>query len=98
MVILDQRVPLAVAWRRMKRRKLWPLAAAGLGGGAILMLLGVVTRTEIGQMLVGYGLLVILSAAYLALGLAIRDRAWRHAPALRGMRRSVDPLHGRRVF
>ena len=77
-----------------------PLSLAGrvaIGGGALMILAGWLTASELGSMLTGYGLLFILSGAYLAGGLAIRDRL-RAASASR--RRPVErqSLLGRRVF
>jgi len=62
-----------------------------------MILAGWLTATELGSMLTGYGLLFVLSGAYLGAGLAIRDRL-RGAAAAR--RRPVErqSLLGRRVF
>jgi hypothetical protein len=49
---------------------------AGLAAGLVGLIVAPFTG-ELGSMLAGYGFLVVLSAAYLLAGLAIRDRVRR---------------------
>ena len=81
----------------MRTSRLSLASWAAIGGGALMILAGWLTATELGSMLTGYGLLFVLSGAYLGAGLAIRDRL-RGAAAAR--RRPVErqSLLGRRVF
>lgn len=81
-------------------RSLWSIAVAGLGLGSFAMVGGTVVGGDLGPLVAGYGALVVLAAMYMAVGLALRDRAWRR------LGRPVDPrriptagrLAGRRVF
>ena len=70
---------------------------AALAGGIGLMLAGSLMATEVGSLMVGYGLLVVLAGAYLGAGLAIRDRVRRAGAARREPARGQSLL-GRRVF
>ncbi len=70
---------------------------AALAGGAGLMLAGSLIATEVGSMMVGYGLLIVLAGAYLGAGLAIRERVRRAAATRREPARGQSLL-GRRVF
>jgi hypothetical protein len=83
----------------MLHTRLWMLAVGSITGSALLVLGGLASGAELGQMVAGYGLLIMMTGVYLAIGLAIRDRVWRRvtarAPTVRPM--PVD-LHGRRVF
>lgn len=72
-------------------------AYAGICGGAGMMLAGWLTTTELGSMLAGYGLLFVLSGAYLGAGLAIRARV-RASGASRHRAVESRTLLGRRVF
>jgi len=55
---------------------------AGAVAGLVLLAVGPFAG-ELGSMLAGYGLLVLVSAAYLLAGLAIRDRVRRRARTAR---------------
>jgi hypothetical protein len=80
-------------------RSLWSLAVAGLGFGSLAMVGGTAIGGELGPLAVGYGVLVLLAALYLVVGLAIRDRVWRRLSAPHTVQRMpVDRLAGRRVF
>jgi hypothetical protein len=57
---------------------MWAMAVAGLALGNVAMVGGSAIGGEFGPLAVGYGLLVTLAALYLVVGLAIRDRVWRH--------------------
>lgn len=83
----------------MRHSRLWPVAGAAISGSVLFILGGVLSGGELGQMVAGYGVLFLLAGVYLAAGLAIRERVWRHvsAPA-RTMRPMPIDLHGRRVF
>ena len=75
-----------------------PVAAwAAITGGIGLMVAGSLIATEVGSLMVGYGLLVGLAGAYLGAGLAIRERV-RRARAGRRAPARVQSLLGRRVF
>lgn len=65
--------------------------------GAVMMFSGWLYAGDLGSMLSGYGLLFILSGAYLGGGLAIRDRV-RAALAARQAPVERQSLLGRRVF
>lgn len=82
----------------MRRRTLWPLAATGLGAGAAAMVGGSIAGGGIGALAVGYGLLLVLAAGWLALGLAVRARILRRLAVSHAPRRPAASLHGRRVF
>jgi hypothetical protein len=80
-------------------RSLWSVALAGLGFGSLAMVGGTAIGGELGPLAVGYGVLVLLAALYLVVGLAIRDRVWRRLSAPpAAQRRPIDRLAGRRVF
>lgn len=68
-----------------------------IAGGGSLMLAGSVLSTDVGSMMVGYGLLVVLAGAYLGAGLAIRERV-RRATSARQQPARGQSLLGRRVF
>lgn len=75
-----------------RTRLLGAIGAAGLGLGMLAMIGGGFAG-ELGGFITGYGLLVVLSAAYLLLGLAVRARlarrprvAPRAIPAIQGNR------------
>lgn len=70
---------------------------AAIGGGATMMVAGWLIATELGQMLTGYSLLLVLSGVYLWAGLAIRDRV-RASAAARQRPVQSHTLLGRRVF
>lgn len=72
-----------------RRRVLWLLAAGGLGAGLAAVGIGSAMGGELGPMTTGYGLLVALAAVYMAVGLAIRDRAGRRLGVARGQRAGV---------
>ena len=81
------------------RHNLWSTAVVGLALGSVGMVGGTVVGGELGPMVVGYGLLVALSALYLVAGLAIRERAWRRLSGRAVPSASrIDRLAGRRVF
>lgn len=70
---------------------------AALVGGTGLMLAGSLIATEVGSLMVGYGLLIVLAGGYLGAGLAIRERV-RRAIAARSAPARGQSLLGRRVF
>ncbi len=65
-----------------KQHLLRNFGIAGLVVGAVALVAGPFTG-ELGSMLGGYGAMVLLSAAYLLAGLAIRDRVRRRAQSTR---------------
>lgn len=80
-------------------RSLWSVALAGLGFGSLAMVGGTAIGGELGPLAVGYGILVLLAALYLVVGLAVRDRVWRRvASRERQDHLPIDRLAGRRVF
>jgi hypothetical protein len=82
---------------RYLRQSMWSVAIAGLAFGSLGMVGGTVVGGQVGPMVIGYGLLVALSALYLVAALAIRERAWRRlAEPVNGPH--ADRLAGRRVF
>ena len=77
--------------------------ARAMWSGLTLGLLGVLGSTVLPHglsgMALGYGVLIILSAVYLGIGLAIRARVWRRLGVSRPPRAPVPgKLQGRRVF
>ena len=83
----------------MRHTRLWTLAAASIAGSALLILGGVASGAELGQMVTGYGTLLLISGVWLAAGLAIRERVWRRVVARAATVRPMPiELHGRRVF
>lgn len=80
------------------RQQLWSFAIAGLAIGSLAMVGGTAIGGEMGPLAIGYGLLLALSALYLVIGLAVRERVWRREQ--RSLPRSPQPdrLAGRRVF
>jgi hypothetical protein len=61
---------------------------------------GTAIGDSVGALAVGYGVLVVLAALYMIVGLAIRDRLGRRASAQRASDAtpSIDRLAGHRVF
>ena len=82
------------------RRVLWSIALAGLGFGSLAMVGGTAVGDGVGALAIGYGVLVVLAALYMIVGLAIRDRIGRRALAqgATGTTPSIDRLAGHRVF
>ena len=74
------------------------MAVAGLALGSLGMVGGTVVDGELGPMAVGYGLLIALSALYLVVALAIRERVWQRLSRPEGTSAHPDRLAGRRVF
>ena len=60
---------------------LWGFGLAGMVSGAVLLVIGAVGANDIADLAGGYGMLVIGSAAYLLIGLKIRERLGRRTPA-----------------
>ena len=52
----------------------------------------------VGPLAIGYGLLIVLTALYLIVGLAIRDRVMRREASRQDGAPSIDRLAGHRVF
>ncbi len=82
------------------RRVMWSIALAGIGFGCLGMVGGTAIGDGVGALAAGYGLLVVLTALYMLLGLAIRDRVGRRTSAQRATDAvaSIDRLAGHRVF
>lgn len=82
------------------QRVLWSIALAGVAFGSLAMVGGTAIGDGVGALATGYGLLVVLAALYLIVGLAIRDRIRRRSAAQRasGAAPSMDRLAGHRVF
>jgi hypothetical protein len=80
------------------QRSLWSLAIAGLTLGSLGMVGGTAIGGELGPLAVGYSLLIALSALYLVVGLAIRERVWRRLARPMPAKPQADRLAGRRVF
>jgi uncharacterized membrane protein len=83
----------------MRHSKLWPVAGAAISVSVVFILGGVASGGELGQMVAGYGALLMLAGLYLTAGLAIHERVWRRvgAPASASRPLPID-LQGRRVF
>jgi hypothetical protein len=80
------------------RHSLWSIAIAGLAFGSLGMVGGTAFGGELGPLVVGYGLLVALSALYLVGGLAVRERVWTRLARPMPTSTQPDRLAGRRVF
>ena len=80
------------------RQSMWSMAIAGLALGSLGMVGGTAVGGQIGPMIIGYGLLIALSALYLVAGLVVRDRVWRRVARTVDASRHADRLAGRRVF
>ncbi len=80
------------------RHHLWSFAMIGLALGSLGMVGGTAIGGDLGPMVVGYGLLVALTALYLVAGLAIRERASRRLSTSVEQSTRIDRLAGRRVF
>ena len=74
------------------------LALAGLGFGSLAMVGGTAIGGSLGPLAAGYGLLVAITALYMVVGLAIRDRSWERLSRMDRPMPAVDRLAGRRVF
>ena len=77
---------------------MWSMAIAGLALGSLGMVGGTAVGGQLGPMIVGYGLLIALTALYLVAGLAIRQRLWRRMSRAVAAGQHADRLAGRRVF
>ena len=80
------------------RHSLWSIAIGGLGLGSLSMVGGSAIGGELGPLVIGYGLLVAVSALYLIGGLAIRERVWQRISRPMASNARPDRLAGRRVF
>lgn len=83
---------------RNVRTSMWSMAIAGLALGSLILVGGTALGGQIGPMIIGYGLLIALSALYLVAGLAIRERVWQRVSRTVEASRHADRLAGRRVF
>jgi hypothetical protein len=79
------------------RRSLWQIPVVGLAVASLGFVGGTAIGGEMGPLTAGYGLLVGLAALYAVAGLAIRDRAWRRLPRLRGSS-APKTVAGHRMF
>ncbi len=77
---------------------MWSMAIAGLALGSLGMVGGTTLGDQLGPMIIGYSLLIALSALYLVAGLAVRDRVWHRVSRTVDASRHADRLAGRRVF
>ncbi|MDQ2941560.1 MAG: hypothetical protein M3R05_05150 [Chloroflexota bacterium] len=77
----------------MKDRLLWRFAASGLTAGLVLMIGGSLVVSDLAPLARGYGLLIVLAAAYLAAGLALRARISRRSQTQADDRRSEAASH-----
>lgn len=82
------------------RRVMWSIALAGVGFGSLAMVGGTAIGDGVGALAIGYGVLVVLAALYMVVGLAIRDRIDRRVPTPRAgeAMTTIDRLAGHRVF
>jgi hypothetical protein len=63
----------------MKHPLLWVLMVSSLGAGVLMVFGGGAAGSDIGQLMAGYGLLVIGSSLFLGFGLAIQALVHRAA-------------------
>jgi len=82
------------------RRVMWSIALAGLGFGSLSVVGGTAIGDGVGALAAGYGVLVVLAALYMIVGMAIRDRIGHRASGQRASDAapSTDRLAGHRVF
>jgi integral membrane sensor domain MASE1 len=79
-------------------QRLWSFGIAGLGLGSLAMVGGTVVGGDLGPLAAGYGLLIVLSAAWLLGGMLIRERPWRRLSRPLQETTKLETLAGRRVF
>jgi hypothetical protein len=79
-------------------RGFWTIGFAGLTLGVVSMFGGTAAGGGIGNLVSGYGVLVVLASLYMLAGLAIRDRIWRRLRRPDTERVQPVDLAGRRVF
>jgi hypothetical protein len=60
---------------------LWGFGLAGMAAGVLLAAIGTLGASDIAGLASGYSVLVIGSAAYLLIGLKIRERLGHRTPA-----------------
>jgi integral membrane sensor domain MASE1 len=78
--------------------RLWSIGIAGLALGSLAMVGGTVVGGDLGPLAVGYGILAVLSAAWLLGGMLIRERPWRRVSRPLRETTKIESLAGRRVF
>ena len=80
--------------RHMKRTHpaFWGAGFAGMFTGTLLFVGGLTSPIDIGQLLSGYGLMMIGSAVFLLAGLKLRERLVDRADALRVRRAAIARL------
>jgi hypothetical protein len=81
----------------MRHSKLWVTAWSALVTGAVMLVGGLLDGSKVGSLVAAYGLLLVLAAGYMCVGLAIRDRV-RRARVSRPDHVEVPSILGRRVF
>lgn len=80
----------------MRHSLLWVLMIGSLGAGVLLVLGGSAEGSDIGQLMAGYGLLVIGSSLFLGIGLAMQALVHRLAARPgRGVRSAGSVLEHR---
>jgi hypothetical protein len=60
---------------------IWAFGLAGMAGGLVLTAIGSFGAGDVAALAGGYGQLVIGSAAYLLIGMKVRERFGRRTPA-----------------
>lgn len=81
----------------MKHSVLWVLMVGSLGAGVLMVFGGGAAASDIGQLMAGYGLLVIGSSLFLGFGLAIQALVRKATARPRGDVPSAGTVLGHRV-
>jgi hypothetical protein len=81
----------------MKHSSLWVLMVGSLGAGVLLVFAGSAAGSDMGQLVAGYGLLVIGSSLFLGIGLAIQALVHRAVARPRREVRSGSTVLGHRI-
>jgi hypothetical protein len=81
----------------MKHSLLWVLMVGSLGAGVLMVLGGGAAGSDIGQLMAGYGLLVIGSSLFLGFGLAIQALVHKTNARPRRQAPSTSTVLGHRV-
>jgi len=70
----------------------WGAGLAGVFSGALLVIVGLASPSDIGSLTGGYGLMMIGSAIFLLAGLKLRERLVDRAESLRVRRAAIARL------
>ena len=93
-MVESRRCPCVRSLRDMKRTHpaFWGAGLAGIFTGMLLFAAGLGSPADMGQLLGGYGLMLVGSAVFLLAGLKVRERLVDRADALRVRRAAIARL------